>query len=145
MGKTRNLFKKIGDIKGTLHARIGMRKDSNGEDLTEAEEIKNRWQEDTKELYKKGLNNPDNNTGMVAHLEPDVLGCEVKWALGNITMNKVSEGDGIPAELCNILKMMLLKCYIQYVSKSGKLNSGHRTGKDQFSFQSQRRAMTKNV
>ena len=145
MEKTKEHFKKIGDIKGTLHARMGMIKDGNSKDLTEAEEIKNRWQEDTKELYKKGLNDPDNNTGMVAHLEPDVLGCEVKWALGNITMNKVSEGDGIPAELCNILKMMLLKCCSQYVNKFRNFSSGHRAGNDQFSFQSQRRAMPKNI
>ena len=94
---------------------------------------------------QKRLNEPDKHDGVVTHLEPDILECEIKWALGNITMNKVSEGDGIPAELCNILKMMLLKCCSQYVSKFGKLSSGSRTGKGQFSFQFQRKAMPKNA
>ena len=101
MGKTRDLFKKIGDIKGTFHARTGMIKDTNGKDLTEAEEIKKRWQEYTEELYKKSLNDLDKHDGMV---EPDILDCEVKWALGSITMNKASGGDGIPVELFQILK-----------------------------------------
>ena len=93
MGKTRNLFKKIGDIKGTFHARMGMKKDRNNKDLTMTEKIKKRWQEYTEELYKKGLNDPDSHDGMVTHIEPDILECEVKQALGSITMNKASEGD----------------------------------------------------
>ena len=93
MGKTRNLFKKIGDIKGTFHARMGMKKDRNNKDLTKTEKIKKRWQEYTEELYKKGLNDPDGHDGMVTHIEPDILECEVKQALGSITMNKASEGD----------------------------------------------------
>ena len=104
MEKTKEHFKKIGDIKGTCHARMGMLKYRNGKDLTEAEEIKRRWQEYTGELYKKDLYDLDNHDGVVTHLEPDILECEVKWALGNITMHKTSEGDGIPAELFQILK-----------------------------------------
>ena len=104
MGKTRDLFKKIGDIKGTFHARMGMIKDTNGKDLTEAEEIKKRWQEYTGKLYRKGLNDPDNHEGVVTHLELDVLECKVTWALRCITNNKASGGDGIPAELFQILK-----------------------------------------
>ena len=104
MGKTRDLFRKIGNIKGTFHTRMGMIKDRNGKDLTKAEDIKQRWQEHTEELYKKGLNDPDNHDGVVTHLEPGTLECEVKWALGSITMNKASGGDGIPVELFQILK-----------------------------------------
>ena len=103
MQQMRDLFKKIGDSKGTFHARMGTIKDRNGKDLTEAEEIKKRWQEYT-EVYKKGLKDPDNYDGVVIHLEPDILECEVKWALGSITMNKASGDDGIPAELFQILK-----------------------------------------
>ena len=109
--------------------------DRNGMDLTEGEDIKKRWQEHTEELYKKDLNDPDNHDGVITHLEPDILECEVKWALGSITINKTSEGDGIPVELFQILKMMLLKHCTQYANKFG---SGHRTRKGQFSFQSQR-------
>ena len=98
MGKTRDLFKKIRDTKGTFHAKMGSIKDRNGMDLIEAEEIKKRWQEYT-ELYKKGLRDKDNHDGVVIHLEPDILECEVRWALGSITMNKTSGGDGIPAKL----------------------------------------------
>ena len=94
MGKTRDLFKKIRDTKGTFHAKMGSTKDRNGMDLTEAEDIK-RWQEYTEELYKKDLHDPDNHDGVIIHLEPDIPECEVKWALGNITMNKASGGDGI--------------------------------------------------
>ena len=94
MGKTRDLFKKIRDTKGTLHAKMGTMKDRNGMDLTEAEDIRKRWQEYT-ELYKKDLHDPYNHDGMITHLEPDILECEVKWALGSITMNKASGGDGI--------------------------------------------------
>ena len=103
MGKTRDLFKKIKDAKGTFHAKMGSIKDRNGMDLTEAEDIK-RWQEYTEELYKKDLHDPDNQEGLITHLEPDILECEVKWALESITMNKASGGDGIPVELFQILK-----------------------------------------
>ena len=105
-------------------------------DLTEAEDIKRRWQEYTGELYKKELHNQDNQDGVIAHLEPDILKYEVKWALGSITTNKTSGGNGIPAELYQILKDMLSMCYTQYVTMFGKLSIGHRTGKVQFSFQS---------
>ena len=110
-----------------------------------AEADKKRWQEYTKELYKKDLHDPDNHDGVITHLEPDILECEVKWALGSITMNKASGGDGTPVELFRIMKIMLLQCCTQYASKFGKLSSGHRTGKGQFSFQSQRKAMPKNA
>ena len=104
MGKTCDLFKKIGDIKETFHAKMGSIKDRNGMDLTEAEDIKKRWQENTKELYKKDLHDPDNHSGVITHLEPDILKCEVKWAFGSITMNKATGGDGISVELFQILK-----------------------------------------
>ena len=104
MGKTTDLLKKIRDTKGTFHAKMGSIKDRNGRDLTEAEDVKKRWQEYTEELYKKDLHNPDNHDGVITHLEPDILECEVKWALGSITTNKASGGDGIPAELFQILK-----------------------------------------
>ena len=103
MGKTRDLFKKIRDAKGTFHAKMGSVKDRNGTDLTEAEDIK-RWQEYTEELSKKDLHDPDNHNGVITHLEPDILECEVKWALGSITTNKASGGDGIPVELFHIVK-----------------------------------------
>ena len=104
MGKTRELFKKIRDTKGIFHAKMGSIKDRNGMDPTEAEDIKKRWQEYTEELYKKDLYNPDNHNGVITHLEPDILDCEVKWALGSITMNKASGADGIAVELFHILK-----------------------------------------
>ena len=104
MGKTRDLFKKIRDTKGTFHAKMGTIKDKNGMDLMEGEDIKKRWQEYIKELYIKDLNNPDNHDCVITHLEPDILECEVKWALGSFTMNKASGGDGIPVELFQILK-----------------------------------------
>ena len=104
MGNTRDHFKKIRDIKGTFHAKMGSIKDRNGMDLTEAEDIKKRWQEYTEELYKKDLHDPDNHDGMITHLEPAILECEVKWALGSITTNKASGCDGIPVELFHILK-----------------------------------------
>ena len=103
MEKTRDLFKKIRDTKGTFHAKMGIIKDRNGMDLTEAEGIKKRCQEYT-ELYKKDLHDPDNHNAVITHLEPDILECEVKWALESITTNKASRGDGIPAELFPILK-----------------------------------------
>ena len=104
MGKTRDLFKKIRDTKGTFHANMGTIKDRNGMDLTEAEDIKKRWQEYTEELYKKNLYNPDNHDGVITYLEPDILESKVKWALGSITTNKASRGDRIPVELFQILK-----------------------------------------
>ena len=144
MGKTSDLFKKIRDAKGTFHAKMGTIKDRNVRDLKEAEDIKKRWQE-YRELYKKGLNDPDNHNGVITHLEPDILECKVKWALGNITTNKASGGDGTPAELFQILKDDAVKVLQVFSSKFGKLSSGHRTGKHQFSFQSQRKAMQKNA
>ena len=104
MGNTRDLFKKIRDTKGIFHAKMGTIKDRNGMDLTEAEDIKKRWKECTEELYKKDLNDPDNHDGVITHLEPDILECEVKWALGSITTNKARGGNGIPVELFQILK-----------------------------------------
>ena len=104
MGKTRDFVKKIRDTKGTFHAKMGLIKDGNGLDLTEAEDIKKRWQEYTEELYKKDLHNPDNRDDVITNLEPDILECEVKWALEGITTNKASGGYGIPVELFQILK-----------------------------------------
>ena len=104
MGKTRDLFKKIRDTKGTFHAKVGSIKDRNGMDLTEAEDTKKRWQEYTEELYKKDLHDQDDHDGVITYLEPDILECEVKWALESITTNKASGGDGIPVELFQILK-----------------------------------------
>ena len=109
MGKTRDLIKKIRDTKGTFHANMGSIKDKNGMDLTEAEDIKKRWQEYTEELYKKDLHDPDNRDDVITHLEPDILECEVKWALGSMTMNKAKGGDGIPVELFQILKYDAVK------------------------------------
>ena len=125
MGKTRDLFKKIRDSKGTFHAKMGSIKDRNCIDFTEAEDIK-RWQEYT-ELYKKDIHDPVNHDGVITHLEPDILECEVKWTLGSITMNKTGSAISNPERWC---------C-TQYASKFGKLSSGHRTEKGQFSFQSQ--------
>ena len=110
MGKARELFNKSSDIKAIFHAKMGTIKDKSGMDLTEAEDTKKRWQEYTEELYRKDLHDPDNHDGVITHLEPSILECKVKWALGSMTMNKASGGDGIPAELFQIQKMMLLKC-----------------------------------
>ena len=104
MGKTRDLFKKIRDTKGTSHAKMGSIKDRNGMELTEAEDIKKRWQEYMEELYKKDLHDQDDHDGVIPHIEPDILECDMKWALGSITMNKASGGDGILAKLFQILK-----------------------------------------
>ena len=109
MGKTRNLFKKIRDTKVTFHAKMGTIKDRNSIDLTETEDIKKRWQKYMKELYKKDLHDPDNHDGVITHLVPDILECEVKGALGSVTTNKASVGDGIPVELFQILKDDALK------------------------------------
>ena len=145
MGKTRDLFKKIRDTKGTFHAKMGSIKDRNGMDLTEAEDIKKMWQEYTEELYKKDLHDPDNHNGVITRLEPDILECEIKWALERITMNKASGGDGIAVELFQILKDDAVKVLHSICQQFGKLSSGHRTGKGPFSFQSQRKAMPKNT
>ena len=120
---------------------MGSIKDRNGMGLTVAEDIKKRRQEYTEELYQKNLHDPDDYDGVITDLEPDILECEVKWALESITTNEASGGDGIPVEL----KDDAVKCCTQYASKFGKLSSGHRTGKGQFSFQSQRKAMPKNA
>ena len=124
---------------------MGSVKDRNGLDLTEAENIKKRWQEYTEELYKKDLHDPDNHDGVITHLEPDILECEVKGPLGSMTTNKASGGDGIPVEPFQILKDDAVKVLHSICQKSGRLSSVHRTGKGQFSFQSQRRATPKNV
>ena len=145
MEKTRDLFKKIRDTKGTFHAKMGSIKDRNGMDLTEAEDIKKRWQEYTEELYKKDLHHPDNHNGMITHLEPDILECEVKWALESITTNKASGCDGIPVELFKILKDDAGKVLHSISQQIWKLSSGNRTGKGQFSFQPLREAIPKNA
>ena len=132
MGKTRDLFKKIRNTKGTFYVKMGTIKDRSSMDVTEAEGIKTRWQEYTGELCEKDLNDPDNHDGMITHLEQDILESEVKWALGSITRTKTIECDGIPVELFQILKDDAVKCGTQYARKFGKLSSGHRTG--QFSF-----------
>ena len=141
MGKTRGLFQKIRDTKGTFHAKMGSINDRNGMDLTEAEDIKKRWQEYTEELHKKDLNDLDNHNGVINHLEPDILECEVKWALESITTNKASGGDGIPAELFQILKddaALNMPANLE--------NSAVATGlKRSVSLQSQRRGMPKNI
>ena len=121
MGKTGGLFKKIRDTKGTFHAKMGLINDRNDMDLTEAEDIKKRWQEYTEELYKKHLHDPDNHDGVITHLEPDTLECEVKWALESITMNKTSGGDGIPVEIFQILNddaLKVLQSICQHIWKT---------------------------
>ena len=109
MGKTRDISKKRRDTKGTFHAKMGSRKDRNGMDLTEAKDIKNRWQEYTEELYREDLHDPDNHDVVITHLESDILECKVKWALGSMTVNNASGGDGIPVELFQILKYDAVK------------------------------------
>ena len=141
MGKTRDLFKKIRDTKGTFPAKMGTIKDRNGMDLIKAEDIK-RWPEYT-ELYKTDLNDLDNPDDVITHLQPDILECEV-WALGSITMNKASGGDGIPAELFQILKDAA-KVLHSIPQQIWKLSNDHMIAKGHFSFQSQRTAMPKNV
>ena len=126
MGKTRDLFKKIRDTKGLFHAKMGSKKDRNGMDRTEAEDIKKRWQEYTEELYKKDLHNPDSHNGVITHLEPNILKCEVKWALGSITTNKASGGDGIPVELFEILKDDAVE--VQHSMSANMENSAVATG-----------------
>ena len=121
-----------------FHAKMDPIKDRNATNISETENIKKRWQEYTEELYKKDLHDTDNHDGVTIHLQPDFLECVVMWALGNITTNKASGGVGIPVELSQILKDNAVKVLHQYARKFGKLSSDHRTGKDQFSFQSQR-------
>ena len=135
MGKTRDLFKKIRDTKGIFHAKMGTIKDRNGMDLTEAEDIKTTWQENPEELYKKDLHDPDNHNGVITHLEPDILECEVKWALGNISTNKANEGDGIPAELFQILKDDAVKV-LHSIGQHILENSAVATGLERVSFHS---------
>ena len=143
MGETRELFKKR-DTKETFHAKMGSIKDRNGMGLIEAEDIKKRWQEYT-ELYKKDPHNPDNHDSVITHLQPDILECEVKWALESITMNKASEGDGIPAELFQILKDDAMKVLHSVCQQIWKTQQWPQDWKSQFSFQSQRKAMPKNA
>ena len=148
MGEIRDLFKNIRDTKETFHAKMGTIKDRNGMDLIEAEDIKKRWKEYTEDLYKKDLHDQDNHDGVITHLEPDILKCEVwevKWALESITANKASGGDGIPVELFQILKDDAVKVLHSICQQIWKTQRGHRTGKGQFSFQSLRKAMPKNV
>ena len=145
MGKTRDLFNKIRDTKGTFHAKMGKIKDRNGMDLTEAGDIKKKWQEYTEELYKKDLHDPDNHDSVITHLEPDILECEVKWALGSISTNKASGGDGMPGELFQILKDDAVKVLHSICQKFWKTQHGHKIGKGQFSFPSQRKVMPKNA
>ena len=140
MGKTRDLFKKIRDTKGTFHAKMGSIKDRNVMDLTEAEDIKKRWQEYTEELYKQDIHDPDNHNGVITHLESDILECEVKWALGSITMNKASGADGIPVELFQILKddaVKVLHSICQHIWKAQQWPQDWK----KFSFQPQRKAI----
>ena len=120
MGKTRDLFKKIRDTKGIFHAKMGSIKDRNGMYLTEVQHIKKRWQEYTEELYKKDLHDPDNHDGVITHLEPDILECEVKWALESISTNKARGGDGIPVELFQILKDDAVKVLPSICQQIGK-------------------------
>ena len=145
MAKTRDLFKKIRDTKGTLHAKMGTIKERNGMDLTEAEGIKKRWQEYTEELYKKGLHDPDNHDGVITHLETDILECEVKWALGSITKNKASGGDEIPVELFQILKDDVVKVLHSICQHILKTQQWPQHWKRSDFIQSQRKAMPKNV
>ena len=139
MGKTRDLFKKIRHTKGTFHAKMGSIKDRNGMDVTKAGNIKTRWKEYT-ELHKKDLHDSDNHNGVITHLEPDILECEVKWALGSITTNKTSGGDGIPVELFQVLKDDAVK-----VLQIWKTQQWPQDWKMSVSFQSLRKAMPKNV
>ena len=145
MGKIRHFFEKITDTKGKFYAKSGTIKDRNCMDLTEAKDTKKRWQEYTDELYKKDLHDPVNHNDMITHIEPDILEYEVKWALGSITTNKARGGEGIPVELFQILKDDAVKVLHLICQQIWKLSSGHRTGKGQLSFQSQRKEMPKNV
>ena len=147
MGKTRDLFKNIRDTKGTFHAKMGSIKDKNGMDLTEAEDIKKRWQEDTEELYKKDRHDTHNLYGVITHthLESDILECEVKWALGSITTNKASGDDEISVKLFQILKDDAVKMLHSICQQIWKTQQWPQDWKGQFSSQSQRKAMPKNA
>jgi len=145
MGKARDLFKKIRDTKETFHAKMGSIKDKYSMDLTEAEDIKKRWQEYTKELYKKDLHDPDNHNDMITQPEPDILKYNVKWALGSITMNKASGGDGIPVELFQILKDDVVKGLHSICQQIGKTQQWPQYWKRSVFIQSQRKAMPKNA
>ena len=134
MGKTRDLFQKIRDTKGIFHAKMGSIKNINGTDLIEAEDIQKSWKEYTEEWYKTDLHDRDNHDCVITHLEPDILECEVKWAIGCTIMNKASGDDGIPVELFQILKDDAVKVLYSLCQQIWKLSSGHRTGKGQFSF-----------
>ena len=145
MGKTRDLLMKIRDTKGPFHAKMGLIKDRNGMDLTEAEDIKKRWQEYTEELYKKDLHDQDNHDGVITHLEPDILDCEVKWTSESITMNKASRSDGIPVELFQMLKDDAVKVLHSICQLIWKTQQWPQDWKGQFSLKSQRKAMPKNA
>ena len=145
MGKTRDLFKKIRDTKGTFHAKMGSIKDRNGRDLTEAEDIKKRWQKYTEELYQKDLHDPDNHNDVITHLEPDILECEVKWALGSITMNKASGGDGILVELFQTLKDDAMKVLHSICQQIWRTQQWPQDWKRSVFIPIQRKAMPKNA
>ena len=145
MGKTRDLFKKVRYNKGALHAKIGSIKDRNGMDITEAEDIKKRWQEYTEELYKKDLHDPDNHNGVITHLEPDILESEAKWTLGSITANKATGDDGIPVELFQILKDDNVKVLHSICQQIWKTQQWPQDWKSSVFIQSQRKTMPKNV
>ena len=145
MGKTRDPFKKKRDTKGIFHAKISTIKNRNGMDLTETEDIKKSWQQYTEELYKKKNFLAKITKIVITHLEPDILECEVKWALGSITINKASGGEGIPVELFQILKGDAVKVLHLICQQIWKIQQWSRTGKGQFSFQSERKAMPKSV
>ena len=145
MGKTRDLLKKIRDTKGIFHAKMGLIKDRNGMDLTEAEDIKKRWQEYTEELYKNDLHDLDNHSGVITHLEPDILECKVKWALESIIMNKAKGGDGIPVELFQILKDDAVKVLHSIYQQIWKTQQWPQDWKKSVFIQSQRKTITKNA
>ena len=145
MGKTRDLFKKIGDTKGTFHAKMGSIKDRNGMDLTESEDIKKRWQEYTEELYKKDLHDLDNHNDVITHLESDILECEVKWALGSITLNKASGGDRIPVELFQIRKDDIVKVLHSICQQIWKTQQWPQDWKRSVFIPIPKKAMPKNV
>ena len=145
MGKTRDLLKKIGDTKGTFHAKMGTIRDRNGKELTEAEDIKKRWQEYTEELYKKDPHDPNNHDGVITHLEPDILECKVRWALGTVIKKKASGGDGIPIELFKILKDDAVKALHSICQQIWKTQQWPQDWKRSVFFPIPKKAMPKNV